>query len=196
MENRKYCIYTLKDPITNIVRYVGCTLNPKSRYSSHLSYLRQDDNKKVIWISDLKNKGLKPIMTILDKFDSIKDAQKMEILMYKKLSKENELYCQDPNRHKYVEISLESASLRRSRNASTVKYSSAETENTSARDFLKITNAIHVNHIAYRMWPKNKTANSYLSQKLNGDIPWTENDENLAKIELKKFADDIRKAIE
>lgn len=49
-----------------------------------------------------------------------------------------------------------------------------------AMDYLKNSRAINASVIAERMWPKNKTAKSYMSRKLNGERPWTAKDEQLA----------------
>ena len=60
-------IYTLDDPITHIPKYVGKThQNPKRRFSQHISSELHNKSKKATWIKSLKNKGLKPILTILD----------------------------------------------------------------------------------------------------------------------------------
>ena len=62
---KKYVfIYTLEDPITNEIRYVGKTNNLKVRYSNHLVEKAKCHRKN--WIKSLKNKGLKPIMKVLD----------------------------------------------------------------------------------------------------------------------------------
>ena len=58
-------IYTLTDPRTNIVRYVGKTVKPLNlRLSEHFN--DRDGNKKSQWIRGLKKNGLKPIVDILD----------------------------------------------------------------------------------------------------------------------------------
>jgi len=60
-------IYTLNDPITGIPVYVGKThQNPKRRYSQHISSELHHVNKKANWIKSLKNKGLLPILDIID----------------------------------------------------------------------------------------------------------------------------------
>ena len=61
MEEIKYTIYKLTDPISNEVRYIGLTFNDlKQRLKSHLS----DSGKthKCNWIRKLKSQGLKPII--------------------------------------------------------------------------------------------------------------------------------------
>jgi hypothetical protein len=58
-------IYTLSDPNTNEVRYVGKTINTKRRYKQHLYDKRQTSHKHS-WIKSLKDIGLKPIMNIIE----------------------------------------------------------------------------------------------------------------------------------
>ena len=61
MEEIKYTIYKLIDPITNEIRYIGLTFNDlKQRLKSHCS----DVNKthKSNWVRKLKSQGFKPII--------------------------------------------------------------------------------------------------------------------------------------
>ncbi len=60
----KTFIYILIDPITNLVRYVGKSDNPKKRLAVHSC--RTEKNYKHSWIVSLKNKHLKPIIEIID----------------------------------------------------------------------------------------------------------------------------------
>lgn len=62
-------IYTLDDPITGEVKYVGKTERTlNKRYNEHLS--SADTNKArskvTCWIKSLLNKGLKPTITLID----------------------------------------------------------------------------------------------------------------------------------
>jgi len=58
-------IYALVDPITNDIRYIGRTANPKARLRTHL---KKDKNQaKSKWVEGLLAKGLTPKMVILDK---------------------------------------------------------------------------------------------------------------------------------
>lgn len=62
-------IYSLMDPRTLEIRYVGKTNNPKERMRAHISphvYMRHN-NAKCIWIEELKAAGLRPIMQVLCK---------------------------------------------------------------------------------------------------------------------------------
>ena len=59
-------IYILIDPITNKVRYVGKANNVTQRYKAHLNRARRHQIHKKNWIENLKRKGLKPIMVVID----------------------------------------------------------------------------------------------------------------------------------
>jgi len=60
----KTFIYALIDPITEEVRYIGKSNNPKKRFSGHVV----DKNKtyKTMWIRSLKKQNLSPILEIID----------------------------------------------------------------------------------------------------------------------------------
>lgn len=79
----KTFIYILNDPITNDVRYVGKSNNPKSRLSHHI--LKAKSNKHTHlkkWISKLLAINLKPILNIIEIVD-IEIWQKREIYWIK-----------------------------------------------------------------------------------------------------------------
>lgn len=59
-------IYILIDPITNMIRYVGKTNNINQRFKAHLNFARKHQLHKRNWIMNLKNKGLRPIVEIID----------------------------------------------------------------------------------------------------------------------------------
>jgi hypothetical protein len=59
-------IYVLVDPQTNLVRYVGKANNVPQRYKAHLNIARKHQIHKLNWVNSLKNKGLKPIIEIID----------------------------------------------------------------------------------------------------------------------------------
>lgn len=61
-------VYTLTDPIDNLIKYVGITNNIHKRMITHLN-----DNRNTLkssWIKNLKSKGLKPILEVIDITDS------------------------------------------------------------------------------------------------------------------------------
>lgn len=59
-------IYILIDPETNLVRYVGKANNISERYKAHLNKARKHQIHKRNWINNLRKKGLKPIISIID----------------------------------------------------------------------------------------------------------------------------------
>jgi group I intron endonuclease len=59
-------IYTLTDPRTNRVRYVGKANNVSQRYKAHLNRARKHQVHKKNWIEQLKREGLKPIIEVID----------------------------------------------------------------------------------------------------------------------------------
>ena len=64
----KIFIYTLSDPRTNVVKYVGKTTNLKRRYQTYMKESRKKNKNSLIinWIESLSNIGLKPKMDIID----------------------------------------------------------------------------------------------------------------------------------
>lgn len=64
----KTYIYTLDCPISGTIKYVGKTINTKQRLGQHIRC--KENTKKYAWIKGLKNIGLKPIMTVVDSYDS------------------------------------------------------------------------------------------------------------------------------
>ena len=65
MENIKYTIYKLIDPISNEIRYIRLTFNDlNQRLKSHCS--EKSKSHKSNWIQQLKSKGLKPIIESIE----------------------------------------------------------------------------------------------------------------------------------
>jgi len=61
MEEIKYTIYKLIDPISNDIRYIGLTFNTlKQRLGSHMGDIGK--THKCNWVRKLKSQGLKPII--------------------------------------------------------------------------------------------------------------------------------------
>jgi len=69
---QQYYIYTLSDPTTGDVKYVGKTKDTKDRIRRHMepSNLKNAWTSKTKWILWLKNQGLKPEIEILDEGDA------------------------------------------------------------------------------------------------------------------------------
>lgn len=65
MERNVY-IYGLIDPITNQIRYVGKSLNPKSRLRRHIADRNLYDSYKDRWIRKLKENNIRPELIIID----------------------------------------------------------------------------------------------------------------------------------
>jgi hypothetical protein len=62
-------VYTLVDPRTEGVHYVGRTCNPKKRYTQHLAATRAKDIctlEKEKWTWELRSLGLRPRMKIVE----------------------------------------------------------------------------------------------------------------------------------
>ena len=64
-------IYTLIDPVTDAVMYVGKSKNPKSRYNQHIKKLDKSLTPKKQWLLSLFEKGLKPKLEIVE---TVKDG--------------------------------------------------------------------------------------------------------------------------
>ena len=65
-------IYTLKDPITNEIRYIGKTTGELvDRWYAHCSdyKLSKEKSHKNSWITSLKNRGYKPVIELLDEVE-------------------------------------------------------------------------------------------------------------------------------
>jgi group I intron endonuclease len=59
-------IYTLSDPITNEIRYIGKTININIRLSQHIAESMKAKNHKASWIKSLTKKGLLPKIDVID----------------------------------------------------------------------------------------------------------------------------------
>lgn len=59
-------IYTLKDPISNEIRYVGKTNDVSKRLKEHLRKAKHSKTHKNNWIIKLNSLGCKPVIEIVD----------------------------------------------------------------------------------------------------------------------------------
>lgn len=83
----KTYIYTLSDPTTNKIRYVGKTTNPKRRLSQHIQDAKYHKNSRrtINWIKSLISKNIKPIMSIIEECeDNWQEREIYWISFYKK----------------------------------------------------------------------------------------------------------------
>lgn len=71
-----YYIYTLECPVTAQVRYIGKTNNLSKRLSAHCK--DKVKSHKSSWIKSLNNKGLKPVVTVLDQTEDEQECYKLE----------------------------------------------------------------------------------------------------------------------
>ena len=72
-------VYVLVDPITDYVRYVGKSINPKERLATHIREARKGSvlhSRR--WISGLLSKNKKPELIVLEECDSAEDANESE----------------------------------------------------------------------------------------------------------------------
>lgn len=85
--NAVVVIYTLSDPRTNEVRYVGKTYDPKKRVRWHL-YDRSNTHRSK-WVASLRAIGLTPVIQVLETFHDVPDFvwQAAEIRWIKKMRK-------------------------------------------------------------------------------------------------------------
>lgn len=93
METEIAYIYALLDPITDEVRYIGKTVNPKYRLQQHIHESKTINNHRGNWIKSLLREDKKPILKIL-KICPLSDFEKYET-EYIKFYKSNNLTNSD-----------------------------------------------------------------------------------------------------
>ena len=76
-------IYTLSDPSTMEIRYVGQTNDPKRRFNDHISSSINESSDsyetyKARWIRKVISNNLLPIMNIIDTCNSIEESNRLE----------------------------------------------------------------------------------------------------------------------
>jgi hypothetical protein len=85
---KKAYIYILKCPEGNI-RYVGKTINPKKRLSSHISEAKRNKGRRYVlnWIQSLISKSLLPVIEIIEECDddNWQEREKYWVEYYRKL---------------------------------------------------------------------------------------------------------------
>lgn len=76
---KTYYLYYLLDPNTDIVRYVGITYRPKTRFNEHLNKAKKLKTHKDKWIMKLLNNNQKPIFKIVSETQDIYEIFEREI---------------------------------------------------------------------------------------------------------------------
>ena len=76
--SQTYQIYTLNEPNSDIVRYVGLTRNPEKRHKEHIKEKRHNSYKSH-WVSKLTQRGLEPKMDIIETDLSLQEAFEKEM---------------------------------------------------------------------------------------------------------------------
>lgn len=86
-------IYTLTDPLTNEIRYVGKTIQkPEKRYAQHITSAKKRKTYVNIWVDDLLKDNLKPILNVIDHCVDC-DWVKLESSWVRKIFEENKKLC-------------------------------------------------------------------------------------------------------
>lgn len=84
--NNKVYIYGLTDE-NDIIRYIGKTINPNQRYSSHISSAKNKKTHKECWLYSLLIKNIKPKMIILEECsENWSEREKYYIKIYNNLT--------------------------------------------------------------------------------------------------------------
>lgn len=77
-------IYTLSSPEEpEIVKYVGYTNNPNKRLNKHYTDSLKGKSKVKCWVKGLRDKGMRPIMTVIDSFQTVEEVWEAEIAYIK-----------------------------------------------------------------------------------------------------------------
>lgn len=69
MQNNSTYIYSLSDPFTGLVRYIGKADDLRVRYNNHVSLKGKESTRKSAWVKSLIKKGAKPVIEIIDIVD-------------------------------------------------------------------------------------------------------------------------------
>lgn len=75
-QNKITYIYVLKCPITDVVKYVGKTINIDKRLKSHIN--EKNNTLKCKWMIGLKSKGLLPVFEVIDEVGPLGDWEAKE----------------------------------------------------------------------------------------------------------------------
>lgn len=76
-------IYYLIDPITEVVKYVGKSKNPKTRYNQHIKKLDKGMTPKRKWLESLFAENLKPRLKVVEEIDGdAREAEQRHVTMH------------------------------------------------------------------------------------------------------------------
>lgn len=79
-----YCtIYSLSDPETGEIRYIGKANDPKKRLESHVWPGKSAKTPVAQWCKSLRARGLRPIMRALEEVEDWEAAEKRWIAQYR-----------------------------------------------------------------------------------------------------------------
>ncbi len=73
---RRYLIYTLRDPRSGGIRWVGQTASLAKRLASHMNTSPSDRSERGDWIRGLKSVGLQPIIELVETIDAVPGSSK------------------------------------------------------------------------------------------------------------------------
>jgi predicted GIY-YIG superfamily endonuclease len=76
-ENPRWVIYALRCPLQGKIRYIGKSSNVKARYKQHLKDAGSKSYKK-LWIQKLNERGLFPVLEIMDTATTEPEAREKE----------------------------------------------------------------------------------------------------------------------
>lgn len=93
MDKVQYYFYILRDPTDMLLKYVGRTVNPKSRLRSHIYEAKTNNrNKRERWIMSLIKKNKLPELNVIyEKECCIEEAIQIEKMLVRKIGKKFEL---------------------------------------------------------------------------------------------------------
>ena len=89
-KGKKHYVYSLSDPITKDLKYIGCSKDPYLRLNGHMCITQTSNNlEKDIWMTRLKTIGKQPVINILGKFSNKKEALEVETFLIKEFMSNN-----------------------------------------------------------------------------------------------------------
>lgn len=88
-----YKIYSLNDPLTNEIRYIGYTKGSlKKRLKEHIYDSNRNKSHKCNWIRKLRSVGLNPVIFFNLLLQQFRRSRRKRNLLYIKIQKSNKLY--------------------------------------------------------------------------------------------------------